>query len=53
MFCYGLWKKYTNHQAKLGFSKKIVDVYEQAIKVVTYSMIGHVDALHCTCNGEV
>jgi len=36
--CYGYWKKYTDHEAKLGSPEKIVDVYERAVKSVTYSV---------------
>jgi pre-mRNA-processing factor 39 len=36
--CYGYWKKYADHEAKLGSPEKIVDVYERAAKAVTYSV---------------
>lgn len=36
--CYGYWKKYSDHEAKLGSPEKIVDVYERAVKAVTYSV---------------
>ena len=36
--CYGYWKKYADHEAKLGSSEKIVDVYERAVRAVTYSV---------------
>lgn len=36
--CYGYWKKYADHEAKLGPSEKIVDVYERAVKAVAYSV---------------
>lgn len=36
--CYGYWKKYADHEAKLGSPEKIVEVYERAVKAVTYSV---------------
>ncbi|XP_024366580.1 pre-mRNA-processing factor 39-1 isoform X4 [Physcomitrium patens] len=36
--CYGYWKKYADHELKLGSSEKVVDVYERAVKAVTYSV---------------
>nr|XP_024363656.1 pre-mRNA-processing factor 39-like isoform X2 [Physcomitrium patens] len=36
--CYGYWKKYADNEAKLGSSEKVVDVYERAVKAVTYSV---------------
>lgn len=36
--CYGYWKKYADHEAKLGTPEKIVDVYERAVKAVAYSV---------------
>jgi pre-mRNA-processing factor 39 len=36
--CYGYWKKYADHKARLGGKEKIVEVYEQAVKAVTDSV---------------
>jgi pre-mRNA-processing factor 39 len=36
--CYGYWKKYADHEARLGSPEKVVDVYERAVKAVTYSV---------------
>jgi hypothetical protein len=36
--CYGYWKKYADHEARLGTPEKIVEVYERAVKAVTYSV---------------
>lgn len=36
--CYGYWKKYADDEAKLGSPEKVVDVYERAVKAVTYSV---------------
>lgn len=36
--CYGYWKKYADHETKLGSPEKTVDVYERAVKSVTYSV---------------
>ncbi|XP_020220357.1 pre-mRNA-processing factor 39 isoform X4 [Cajanus cajan] len=34
--CYGYWKKYADHEARLG--DKVVEVYERAVQGVTYSV---------------
>ncbi|KAG9446828.1 hypothetical protein H6P81_012956 [Aristolochia fimbriata] len=36
--CYGYWKKYADHEARLGSVDKIVEVYERAVQAVTYSV---------------
>lgn len=36
--CYGYWKKYADHEARLGNVDKIVEVYERAVLAVTYSL---------------
>ncbi|KAJ9543270.1 hypothetical protein OSB04_022977 [Centaurea solstitialis] len=36
--CYGYWKKYADHEARLGFLDKVVEVYERAVHGVTYSV---------------
>ncbi|KAM4070133.1 hypothetical protein ACB094_12G141500 [Castanea mollissima] len=36
--CYGYWKKYADHEAHLGSIDKVVEVYEQAVQGVTYSV---------------
>ncbi|KAA8543419.1 hypothetical protein F0562_021086 [Nyssa sinensis] len=36
--CYGYWKKYADHEARLGSIDKVVEVYERAIQGVTYSV---------------
>lgn len=36
--CYGYWKKYADHEARLGTPEKIVEVYERAVGAVTYSV---------------
>ncbi|XP_061961590.1 pre-mRNA-processing factor 39-1-like isoform X2 [Populus nigra] len=36
--CYGYWKKYADHEARLGFVDKFVEVYERAVLGVTYSV---------------
>lgn len=36
--CYGYWKKYADHEARLGSIEKVVEVYERAIEAVTYSV---------------
>lgn len=36
--CYGYWKKYTDNEVKSGSPEKVVDVYERAVKAVTYSV---------------
>jgi pre-mRNA-processing factor 39 len=36
--CYGYWKKYADHEARLGTPEKIVEVNERVVKAVTYSV---------------
>ncbi|KAJ4851330.1 hypothetical protein Tsubulata_005696 [Turnera subulata] len=36
--CYGYWKKYADHEARLGSMDKVVEVYERAVLGVTYSV---------------
>ncbi|PWA80322.1 tetratricopeptide repeat (TPR)-like superfamily protein [Artemisia annua] len=36
--CYGYWKKYADHEARMGFIDKVVEVYERAVNGVTYSV---------------
>jgi pre-mRNA-processing factor 39 len=36
--CYGYWKKYADHEARLGNMDKVVEVYERAVQGVTYSV---------------
>jgi hypothetical protein len=36
--CYDYWKKYADHEARLGTPEKIVEVYERVVKAVTYSV---------------
>ncbi|KAJ8899470.1 hypothetical protein K2173_018444 [Erythroxylum novogranatense] len=36
--CYGYWKKYADHEARLGSVDKVVEVYERAVHGVTYSV---------------
>ncbi|KAK7336907.1 hypothetical protein VNO77_17460 [Canavalia gladiata] len=36
--CYGYWKKYADHEARLGSVEKVVEVYERAVQGVTYSV---------------
>ncbi|GJZ17454.1 pre-mRNA-processing factor 39-like protein isoform X1 [Tanacetum coccineum] len=36
--CYGYWKKYADHEARMGFIDKVVEVYERAVHGVTYSV---------------
>ncbi|KAJ8558213.1 hypothetical protein K7X08_004979 [Anisodus acutangulus] len=36
--CYGYWKKYADHEARLGSLDKVVEVYERAVQGVTYSV---------------
>ncbi|XP_031482561.1 pre-mRNA-processing factor 39-1 isoform X1 [Nymphaea colorata] len=36
--CYGYWKKYADHEARLATVDKIVEVYERAVLAVTYSV---------------
>ncbi|XP_043700368.1 uncharacterized protein LOC122651102, partial [Telopea speciosissima] len=34
--CYGYWKKYANHKARLSTFDKVVEIYEQAVQSATY-----------------
>ncbi|CAI0434610.1 unnamed protein product [Linum tenue] len=36
--CYGYWKKYADHEARLGDMDKVLEVYERAVVGVTYSV---------------
>ncbi|GER29661.1 pre-mRNA-processing factor [Striga asiatica] len=36
--CYGYWKKYADHEARLSSVDKVVEVYERAVQGVTYSV---------------
>lgn len=36
--CYGYWKKYADHEARLGTLENVVEVYERAVQAVTYSV---------------
>ncbi|KAI3915646.1 hypothetical protein MKX01_015471 [Papaver californicum] len=36
--CYGYWKKYADHEARLASVDKVVEVYERAVVAVTYSV---------------
>ncbi|KAI3943912.1 hypothetical protein MKW92_025835 [Papaver armeniacum] len=36
--CYGYWKKYADHEARLASVDKVVEVYERAVVSVTYSV---------------
>ncbi|KAJ9169671.1 hypothetical protein P3X46_017833 [Hevea brasiliensis] len=36
--CYGYWKKYADHEARIGSMDKVVEVYERAVLGVTYSV---------------
>ncbi|KAE8692172.1 ras GTPase-activating protein-binding protein 2-like [Hibiscus syriacus] len=36
--CYGYWKKYADHEARIGSMDKVVEVYEHAVQGVTYSV---------------
>ncbi|KAL8055278.1 hypothetical protein ABFX02_04G046200 [Erythranthe guttata] len=36
--CYGYWKKYADHEARLSSMDKVAEVYERAIQGVTYSV---------------
>ncbi|KAL6505253.1 hypothetical protein OROGR_025070 [Orobanche gracilis] len=36
--CYGYWKKYADHEARLSSLDKVAEVYEQAVQGVTYSV---------------
>jgi pre-mRNA-processing factor 39 len=36
--CFGYWKKYADHEARLDGTGKVVEVYERAVLAVTYSV---------------
>ncbi|KDP26468.1 hypothetical protein JCGZ_17626 [Jatropha curcas] len=36
--CYGYWKKYADHEARVGSMDKVLEVYERAVMGVTYSV---------------
>ncbi|KAI8574356.1 hypothetical protein RHMOL_Rhmol01G0347800 [Rhododendron molle] len=36
--CYGYWKKYADHEFNLSTVDRVVEVYEQAVQAVTYSV---------------
>ncbi|CAJ1899427.1 unnamed protein product [Sphenostylis stenocarpa] len=36
--CYGYWKKYADHEARVGSVDKVFEVYERAVQGVTYSV---------------
>ncbi|CAI8614389.1 unnamed protein product [Vicia faba] len=36
--CYGYWKKYADHEARLSSADKVVEIYERAVQGVTYSV---------------
>lgn len=36
--CYGYWKKYADHEARIGSIDKVMEVYERAVQGVTYSV---------------
>ncbi|GMP90569.1 hypothetical protein CsSME_00041631 [Camellia sinensis var. sinensis] len=36
--CYGYWKKYADHEARVGSIDKVMEVYERAVQGVTYSV---------------
>ncbi|KAL2456203.1 Tetratricopeptide repeat (TPR)-like superfamily protein [Forsythia ovata] len=36
--CYGYWKKYADHEARLSSVDKVAEVYERAVQGVTYSV---------------
>nr|XP_043609166.1 pre-mRNA-processing factor 39 isoform X2 [Erigeron canadensis] len=36
--CYGYWKKYADHEVRLGYMDKVVEVYERSVHGVTYSV---------------
>ncbi|XP_020867264.1 pre-mRNA-processing factor 39 isoform X3 [Arabidopsis lyrata subsp. lyrata] len=36
--CYGYWKKFADHEARVGAMDKVVEVYERAVQGVTYSV---------------
>ncbi|KAH9325282.1 hypothetical protein KI387_005460, partial [Taxus chinensis] len=36
--CYGYWKRYADHEALVGSTEKVFEVYERAVQAVTYSV---------------
>ncbi|KAG0465322.1 hypothetical protein HPP92_019486 [Vanilla planifolia] len=36
--CFGYWKKYADHEARLGGANKVFEVYERSVLAVTYSV---------------
>ncbi|PIA36235.1 hypothetical protein AQUCO_03400267v1 [Aquilegia coerulea] len=36
--CYGYWKKYAEHEERLGNIEKVGEVFERAVEAVTYSV---------------
>jgi pre-mRNA-processing factor 39 len=36
--CFGYWKKYADHEARLDGVEKTVEMYERAVLAVTYSV---------------
>ncbi|ONL94513.1 Tetratricopeptide repeat (TPR)-like superfamily protein [Zea mays] len=36
--CFGYWKKYADHEARLDGVSKVIEVYERAVLAVTYSV---------------
>ncbi|XP_042026840.1 pre-mRNA-processing factor 39-like isoform X2 [Salvia splendens] len=36
--CYGYWKKYADHEARISPVEKVAEVYERAVQGVTYSV---------------
>ena len=36
--CYGYWKKYADHEGRLGSHESVIAVYERAVQAVTYSV---------------
>lgn len=36
--CFGYWKKYADHEARLDGVTKVIEVYERAVLAVTYSV---------------
>ncbi|XP_011625868.1 uncharacterized protein LOC18440935 isoform X1 [Amborella trichopoda] len=36
--CYGYWKKYADHKARMSTTDEVVAVYERAIRSITYSV---------------
>lgn len=36
--CYGYWKKYAEHESRLGYIEKVYEVFERGVGAVTYSV---------------